>query len=286
MAVDPTKPLAMSFSQLDKVKQCGMRWKLNYVDGLYESAGIEAVQGSFVHQVFESMYSLPHEQRVLDIAESIADLYLDDFWEDALEIGHKGTKDSFYEICLRKISNLWKFEDPTKIDVWAIEYEIKGVIEDVIFKGYADRIDSVENDELMIVDYKSGAIKGTKFYAPKIIQIVIYACMLREQGLNITRGRYIHLETGVIDFYITDAMIKEAKAQVKRKSKDIVKKLLSGEEFTANTGALCAWCTFSTDGNCPKGAAKVDEFMRDGMYIHSPAAEKLGHSLALEFRDN
>ncbi len=286
MTVDPTQPLKMSFSQLDKHKQCGMRWKLNYVDGFYESAGIEAVQGSFVHQVFESMYSLPAEQRTLDFAESIAELYLDDFWKEALEIDFKGAKDSFYEICLRKISNLWKFEDPTKVNVWGIEHEIKGVIEDVIFKGYADRIDNVTNDELMIVDYKSGAIKGTQYYASKIIQIAIYACMLREQGLNVTRGRYIHLETGVIDFYITDQMIKEAKAQIKRRSKDIIKKLLSGEEFTSNVGALCAWCTFSTNGMCSKGANKVDEFMSNGMYMHSPAAEKLGHTLALELRNN
>ena len=285
MQINPHEDIKMSYSQLEKFKQCPSRWKMNYIDDRYEKAGIEAVMGSYIHQVFEDLYALDGSERTLATAEMLADLYLDEYWENALEVEYTGTQDRFWDTSLRKISNLWKFEDPTKIDVWKIEHQINGNIDNVIFKGFADRIDNVTNGEHMIVDYKSGAVKHLGLYAPKLMQIVLYAKILRDQGMTITRGRYIHLESGIIDFRIDDIMIGEALKQLKRNIAKITDTLLSGDQFTARTGPLCAWCPFSTDGTCVKGSNQLSLYMEQGKYLHSPAAQTLGHTMSEQIRN-
>lgn len=114
--------------------------------------------GSFMHDIFEHMFTLPPEQRTRDTYRAGRDAFARDLFDD------HATQARWAEYLDTISLGLWDLEDPAQVDVYATELGVFGLPLagiGVPLIGFFDRVSIDGTDEhghpqLSIDDYKSG----------------------------------------------------------------------------------------------------------------------------------
>ena len=125
----------------------------------------------------------------------------------------------------------------------------------ILLHGIPDRVEKTPAGEYIIADYKTG--KRIRHIANDIdtcLQVVIYAYLLEQRGIPISRCEYRYLRDGLIIPCRYDAAMKE-----KLTDKLLVLKqaLDTGEFPTAGDKSACTYCTLA--GICGKESEKKEE---------------------------
>lgn len=147
------------------------------------------------------------------------------------------------------------------------------VIEGVPLKGVIDRIDILNEQELRIVDYKTGSHKKDKIRAPKLPnnptggnywrQLIFYKLLLENKG-----GEHRKVSTASISYLDLDNEGKLFEHQVKISPKDIrdfkqllqdsYRKIMDQEFYTGCGKERCEWCRFVTENINPPGLSSEE----------------------------
>lgn len=270
----------LSHSSIERFRNCPRSWYYYYIEHRPDAVGIEALVGSFVHDVLEHvMKDTVPEERDLSMAKELTVENWPKFF-DGVQESLGVDKDAERELKWKAwsaLEGLWDLEDPSLVDVQETEMRLEISMDDFRFLGFVDRVDIVPSG-LAIVDYKTGKIPKSAYVPSKMMQIMLYAAAYEEiTGVTPSVGRLIYTKGAVFELAITPEVIDGAKKFLRRNAKRIKKAFDEGfEGFKPKVGPLCAWCAFV--GDCEKGQKEF--YRRDSINsvrLDAPAYEILGH---------
>lgn len=251
----------VSYSRLDMLKQCPYRYFLQYHKYLYPKGTALALEvGSLCHAILEERGGALAGKRtplsLEDTKKKFESEYLtiqSKFWEDWTKTDKSGMDYN------QKFARFWEYLPTSLVDdrwhVGLCEHEFYFVFNNqVIIKGFIDRIDFDDEGEIKVTDYKTANhVYSTDElnYSP---QFFIYAlAVLNEYGKLPIECEY--------DFVFLD---KKAKAlncigwekKCLNQLQSIVHTMFTLEEtrrFTPSPSPFCYYCPYASTN--PKGDA-------------------------------
>lgn len=262
-----TLPPRVSYSQLSKFEQCGLRYYFNYLAGWTEPQTWQLVGGSIAHEVIEHLYRLPSEERTLATALELLRehgprlLKLPEYEKFA---GDNAMKANVKEA----VENLFELENPAELVVQPehLEMELEVDINGVKFFGKVDRF--TQDGVNRVTDYKTGKNPG-RYIDDKLKQPYLYALAFKIQhDIDIDQVELIflnakHIEQRPVDFSIAEKM-GESLAQMRGEAEVSV----TASAWDAKPGKLCSYCVF--EAVCPAvtpGSAKPGSIESDNALI-------------------
>ena len=206
------------------------------------------ILGNFVHDVLEELYNADVNKRTIELAKSLARSLWDSKWSAEASAWVKTERLSNMRWnawwC---IENLWKLEEPQKVEPAGLETEINVSISGVKVKGFIDRWSKNSNDKIIVTDYKSGKTPKPKYESDKYVQLIIYALALEELGhgeveeieLLFLKGadRLRRNITSGDRNYVTDLIVNV---------RNEIDKCCELEVFETKPTRLCDWCSFKS----------------------------------------
>jgi len=237
-----SEPKGFSFSQLNSFKTCPLQYKYQYVLKIPTTPTAAESFGTAIHKTLQNFYN--EFLRNKKIGENdLLNIY-EKCW---IPIGYASPA---HQIRMKKegkkiLSNYFKKFHSSKLKVIVLEklFKIK-IAEDIYLTGKIDRIDKINNQEVEIIDYKTGK-KPNERELTKSLQLTIYALAIHDKNLFNKKLKDINLT-----FYYLQ--IPE-KITLKKNEEDLIKtkeeiKTIVGEirknEFPANPGRHCDFCSF------------------------------------------
>ena len=192
----PPMVAALSPSSISTWKQCPKRFFFEKILRLETEPGLEAVCGSFVHEVLEHLMGLPAPDRHPETARRLATERWATFSEDPhsrfLELGldESATKD-FKRRAWAGITGYFLIEDPARVEVVATEQQMQAELDGAPMFGIVDRLERT-GDRLVVSDYKTGkAPKWQDEIDEKLEQLRLYAAMLDALGTPVSTLRLL-----------------------------------------------------------------------------------------------
>lgn len=242
-----TAPEVLSPSSISTFRQCPLKFKYSKIDGLPDSATQETVLGNFVHEVLETMYGMPPEQRTQENAKLIArELWASTWGEKASSLIYSDSDlNMFRWTAWWCIENLWRLEDPFTTAPWAVEEHVEGVVGGVKLHGYIDRL-FYSDGVAKISDYKTGKTPKPRYLDDKFFQLIIYAQLLESIDVipHAASAELLYLKDGVrFEKTITESDVNNVVNVVNEVREGIDSRCRSGE-FEPNKSILCNWCGY------------------------------------------
>ncbi len=276
-------PQYLSPSSAAAFEGCPRRWRFKYVDRLPEPSGQAALVGSFAHRVLELLCELPNADRTLDAAKRLARDAWPEFEQDddyaTLDLDDDAARAFRWQAWLA-VAGLWELEDPAAVDVVSTEQKVQTDLGPVPFVGIVDRVDR-RDGKLVVSDYKSGTLPGSRWRADKIQQVMLYAAALHSStGELPDRARLLYLGQRILDIRVTERRVEDAIEHLSGTWRRIGE-ACADEAFEPRTTVLCGWCPFLD--RCPDGRAEIERRQRAGtLPAHAPAAIDLDIEVEVE----
>ena len=266
-------PPYLSPSSAAAFEGCPRRWQFKYVERLPEPSGQAALVGSFAHRVLELLCELPARERTTDRAKELARDAWPDFALDedylSLALDDEEARAFRWQAWLA-IAGLWDLEDPAGVEVVSTEQKVATELGPVPFVGIVDRVDR-QDGRLIVSDYKSGALPGSRWRADKIQQVMLYAAALRTDGGELPdRARLLYLGQRILDVAVTERRVEEAVEGLSG-TWDRFGRACGSDTFDPRPTVLCGWCPFVD--RCPQGRQELERRHEAGTLPgHAPAA--------------
>lgn len=252
-----TPPEYLSPSSIRTFIDCPQKFKINRFDNIKEPPSWHLHLGSFVHEVLEHLYKLPHEDRNVDSAKTLAgQLWADKGWEDkivALAEPVRTIKD-FKVDAFKNIVNLWNLEDPTETDLDEMEMKVVSEVEGVQMLGYIDRLVIDDEQSAIISDYKTGKVPDPRYKSEDEVffQLLAYALMLEaSDGVPTNKLELLYLTSSTkLELEATPVKLSIAKGTIVE-TKEALDAACGTGDFHCNVTKLCDWCHYKKINVCP-----------------------------------
>ena len=263
-------PPRVSFSQMSKYNQCGLRFYFSYVTSWREPQTISLVVGSITHEAIEHLYRLPQEERTVDRALELVRehgmrmLKMNDYKPFATDNEMKNKVDE-------AVKNLFTLENPQELVVQPehLEMELEVQINGVRFFGKIDRF--TQDGTARVTDYKTG-----KLYKPnnvvdesKFNQPYLYALAFKElHDIDIEEVELIFLHAkDVLRRTVEQNRMLQLGEDLATMHSESHRDLVESA-WTAKRSNLCGSCAFNiacplVTPDAPKpGTPESDELLR------------------------
>lgn len=279
----------LSLSSMNMYLQCPRKWMYRYIHHISDPATLQTEVGTFDHLVLEKLMDEPPENRTLLRAKELAALYFngdpdrgipgfrDDFRFAQLNLSEDDIKE-FKKRAWLGLMAYFSIEDPTQVDVYANELEIKVDIAGVPFYGKLDRLDRNSNGGIDIVDYKTGKAPLPWFRKKSFSQLLLYVAALtnyiRVIRPNTIKLLYLGGEPEVVSLRAKRDEVKE-QAEIFKDTWDSIQESKSTDTWVAKPSPLCEWCPHVAV--CPEGTQQaLERHARRKVREDAPAVTLLG----------
>jgi len=254
-AAQPPAGPSLSPSRAADFKTCPLLYRFRSIDRLPERTTAEQARGTLVHAVLERLFDLPAQgrtpaaaadliapewERLVTEEPELAELFADAEAAAGFLDSARGLLDGYFTI-----------EDPQRLEPAERESLISAVVDDeLLIRGYLDRLDVSPDGALRVVDYKTGGAPREAFEARALFQLKFYALVLwRTRGVVPRVLRLLYLKDAEICDYSPDA------DELARFERTVVALWRAIEQATANRdfrpkpSRLCDWCNHQA--HCP-----------------------------------
>jgi RecB family exonuclease len=252
-----TPPDYLSPSSIRTFIDCPQKFKINRFDKVKEPSTWHMHLGTFVHEVLEHLYGLPHEERTVDAVKTLAgQLWTANEWEQkvlALEEPVGSIKD-FKVAAFTNMVNLWDLEEPAETDLDEMELKLDTEVEGVRLLGFIDRLAIDDEQSAIISDYKTGKVPNAQYKTEDetFFQLLAYALMLEaSDGVPTSKLELLYLSHSTkLELAATPVKLSIAKGTIVE-TKENLDKACSTGEFHCNVTNLCNWCHYKKINICP-----------------------------------
>lgn len=253
---DPAR-LTLSPSRAADFKQCPLRYRFRAIDRLPEPPSLAQLRGSLVHAALEHLYGIPAAERGVETVVSLLDpawTKLAETEPDRVEGVEPETRTKLFAEAQKLLTSYYQLEDPTRFDPQSCEQRIEAQLpNNVMLRGYVDRIDVASTGELRVVDYKTGRAPSslrTLDESKALFQMKFYAVvLLRTRDVLASRLRLIYLADGqILDYSPTEDELSRFEKTLIAIWQAIETAGTTGD-FQPNPTPLCKWCTHQS--RCP-----------------------------------
>ncbi len=230
--------ITLSPFKISIFKQCPLRYKFHYVDKLYKKYKKDRDYLSFgdsLHRTLRDFFKISFNERTY---ENLEKLYRKNWvrkgyssLEEEKKWGLKG---------LRILKNFYE-EEELKIKPFLIEKSLKGYYRSFVISGRIDRADLIKENEIIVIDYKTGRISEDKELNK--ISAVIYKFLLEKnyhkKVIKII-NHYLLFQKKVI-YTFGDKEFEDYLNRIVNIGLEILKE----KEFPPKKSNLCEYCDFS-----------------------------------------
>lgn len=213
--------------------------------------------GTFVHEVLENLYGLPHDERTIESVKTLAgQLWTSSEWEQkVLALAEPvGSIKDFKVAAFNNMVNLWNLEEPSETDLDEMEMQVDAEVEGVRLRGFIDRLAIDDEQSAIISDYKTGKVPNAQFKTEDetFFQLLTYALMLEaSDGVPTSKLELLYLSHSTkLELAATPVKLSIAKGTIVE-TKENLDKACSTGEFACNVTPLCNYCHYKKINICP-----------------------------------
>ncbi|WP_406065250.1 RecB family exonuclease [Micromonospora sp. NBC_00860] len=256
-ATPPTVRASLSPSRAADFKTCPLLYRFRSIDRLPERTTIEQARGTLVHAVLERLFDLPATGRTPEAAGDLVAPQWDRLVAEQPELAgiFDGAEPAGPVEFLRSAAGLlqgyFAVEDPTRLEPAERESLISAVVdEELLIRGYLDRLDVAPDGALRVVDYKTGGAPREAFEARALFQLKFYALVLwRTRGVVPRVLRLLYLRDAEVLDYTPDAdeLVRFERTVVALWR--AIEQATARQDFRPRPSRLCDWC--SHQALCP-----------------------------------
>ncbi|MEU7976595.1 PD-(D/E)XK nuclease family protein [Micromonospora sp. NPDC049089] len=253
----PTVRASLSPSRAADFKTCPLLYRFRSIDRLPERTTIEQARGTLVHAVLERLFDLPATGRTPEAAGDLVAPQWDRLVTEQPELAgiFDGAEPAGPVEFLRSAAGLlqgyFAVEDPTRLEPAEREALISAVVdEELLIRGYLDRLDVAPDGALRVVDYKTGGAPREAFEARALFQLKFYALVLwRTRGVVPRVLRLLYLRDAEVLDYTPDAdeLVRFERTVVALWR--AIEQATARQDFRPRPSRLCDWC--SHQALCP-----------------------------------
>ncbi|MGC5053423.1 RecB family exonuclease [Micromonospora sp. DT48] len=248
---------SLSPSRAADFKTCPLLYRFRSIDRLPERPTVEQARGTLVHAVLERLFDLPAPARTPQAAGDLVAGQWDRLVTEQPELAglFSDADPAALAEFLRSASALlvgyFTVEDPRRLEPAERESLISAVVDDeLLIRGYLDRLDVAPDGALRVVDYKTGGAPREAFEARALFQLKFYALVLwRTRGVVPRVLRLLYLKDAEVCDYTPDA---EELARFERTVVALwraIEQATATRDFRPRPSRLCDWC--SHQALCP-----------------------------------
>ncbi len=234
----------LSYSQIQTFQICPLHYKLKYILKIPTAPTSAQSFGISVHNTlrdFYQIYQRGERAKILDIEKILNNNWINDGYQSKQHV-----KEAFIK-AKKEISNYLKNNFDEKNLPLALEYSFNFFIEKLKIVGIMDRVDSLKNGEIEIIDYKTGNKLPTQKELDNNLQLTIYAIAatnVKEKFLNkkadkVKLSLYFLEKEKKLTTTRTKKQLEEAKKEIVKIADEI-----SNSNFKCNKSPLCKRCEY------------------------------------------
>lgn len=234
----------LSPSRAADFKTCPLLYRLRSIDRIPEQPTPEQARGTLVHAVLERLFDIPAQRRTPEAAEELVSPAWQALVEEQPELAGLVVDDSFLVTTRELLGGYFSVEDPRRLEPAERETLIEAVLDDqLLIRGYIDRLDVSPGGDLRVVDYKTGGAPREAFEARALFQLKFYALVLwRTRGVVPRVLRLLYLKDAEICDYTPDAEELERFERTLLALWRAIEQAAEAQDFRPKPSKLCGWC--------------------------------------------
>src|SRR5262245_10559429 len=266
LAVNAQLP-SLSPSRAADFKTCPLLYRFRTIDRIPEPPTSDQARGTLVHAVLEKLFDLPAGERTQAVAASMVVPQWDRLRAEqpllAELFGIEPTPAEFLDSTVDLLGGYFTVEDPTRLEPAERECLVEAVVDDqLLIRGYIDRLDVSPAGDLRVVDYKTGGAPREAFEARALFQLKFYALVLwRTRGVVPRQLRLVYLRDREVCDYAPDAEELERFERTIVALWKAIEQAARAREFQPKPSRLCGWC--SHQALCPAFGGTPPPFPED-----------------------
>jgi putative RecB family exonuclease len=241
---------SLSPSRAADFKTCPLLYRFRTIDRIPEAPTSDQARGTLVHAVLERLFDLPAGERTQDAAAGLVTPQWDRLREEQPLLGDlfgaDATPAEFLDSTHELLGGYFSVEDPNRLEPAERECLVEAVVDDqLLIRGYIDRLDVSPAGDLRVVDYKTGGAPREAFEARALFQLKFYALVLwRTQGTVPHQLKLMYLADRDTLTYRPEA------AELERFERTLVavwraiERAVTTRDFRANPSRLCGGCDY------------------------------------------
>lgn len=254
--------LALSPSRAADFRQCPLLYRYRAIDRFPEAPTPAQTRGHVVHAALENLFDMPAALRTPESAH----LLVEGAWAAMCEadpslhdVITEADTEAFLEQTQRLITTYYTMENPTAFDANAVEAHIEIESDDVLLRGYIDRIDVAPTGEVRVVDYKTGRSPSEAYEAKALFQMKFYAlAILRSQGVVPDRLQLMYLSDGTQLHYRPDRDELERFARTLKAIWTAISTAVESGDFRPQPSRMCRFCEHKS--RCPEFGGTIPAY--------------------------
>ena len=246
-------PTTLSPSKISAFKHCPLQFRFSVIDRLPEPPSPAASKGTLVHRALELLMLRPPADRTP--ASALADLArarleLADHPEFAgLELSTEQL-DAFHADAQALMLRYFEIEDPAAVRPIGLELRLGVTLGSLTLRGVIDRLELDGDGELVVTDYKTGAVPTERAEQDRLGGVHFYSLLCdRLLGRRPVRVQLLYLSAPEV-LSITPS--EQSVTGMERRAVALyaaVERACAREDFRPNRSRLCDWCNFQA--YCP-----------------------------------
>lgn len=254
----PLVRASLSPSRAADFKTCPLLYRFRSIDRLPERTTPEQARGTLVHAVLERLFDLPAAQRTPQAAAAL----VPGEWErlvaeqpelaglfDAAAPPAAGAE--FLSSATALLDGYFAVEDPSRLEPAERESLVSALVDDeLLIRGYIDRLDVAPDGALRVVDYKTGGAPREAFEARALFQLKFYALVLwRTRGVVPRVLRLVYLKDAQVLDYTPQADELVRFERTVMALWRAIEQAIARQDFRPSPSRLCDWCNHQA--HCP-----------------------------------
>jgi putative RecB family exonuclease len=235
----------LSPSRAADFKTCPLLYRFRTIDKLPERPTPDQLRGTLVHAVLERLFDLPAAERTPQAAAALTEPQWHRMREEFPEVAEVPVEDDFLPSTRALLDGYFRMEDPRRIEPAERESLVATLVDDqLLIRGYIDRLDISPAGDLRVVDYKTGGAPREAFEARALFQLKFYALVLwRTRGVVPRVLRLIYLKDAEVCDYSPDP---EELVRFERTVLALwraIEQATAARDFRPRPSRLCGWCS-------------------------------------------
>ncbi|RZU48539.1 putative RecB family exonuclease [Krasilnikovia cinnamomea] len=253
---DRTTGPSLSPSRAADFKTCPLLFRFRTIDRLPEQPSADQLRGTLVHAVLERLFDLPAEQRTPAAAAALITPQWQRLVAEEPALAELFTPTAspvpdeadlladFLAGAGELVNGYFAVEDPQRLEPAERESLISTLVDDeLLIRGYIDRLDVSPAGDLRVVDYKTGGAPREAFEGRALFQLKFYALVLwRTRGLVPKVLRLLYLKDAEVCDYRPDAEELERFERTLVALSQAIERAKRDRDFRPKPSRLCGWC--------------------------------------------
>ena len=241
-------PTTLSPSKISAFKHCPLQFRFSVIDRLPEPPSPAASKGTLVHRALELLMLRPPVDRTP--ASALADLTrarleLADHPEFAgLELD-PDQLDAFHADARALVLRYFEVEDPATIRPIGLELRLGVKVGALTLRGVIDRLELDDHGELVVTDYKTGAVPNERAEQDRLGGVHFYSLLCdRLFSRRPVRVQLMYLSRPEV---LSVCPSEQSVSGMERKALALyaaVERACARDDFRPNRTRLCDWCSF------------------------------------------